>query len=352
MSSWLAFPASWRTPCASHHNALNARFLADHLCLTPLGKHWRRGSDISEIDPQGEVNLSDLSILQTLCNIMATAHTRDVRVQVTKIGYYDRNKTPFFACRKDERFSYCLYVPDSIDKGGDVNLVVLIHGTGRTAESLRNLYEFFAEETNSIVLAPLFPVNTEDCDDLHGYKQLLDRGIRYDLILLSMVEEIEQKYGVRFGRFMLHGFSGGAMFAHRFLYLHPEHLSAVSIGAPGIVTLLDSSLPWWVGTQDIDSVFGKQLDVEAIKQVKVQMLIGSDDTETWEIQIDPSSSMWMEGINNTGENRIDRLRALQANFLAHGIGVQFDIVPSVAHDIPPVQPHVHAFFRTVVRKRQ
>ena len=44
------------------------------------------------------------------------------------------------------------------------------------------------------------------------------------------------------------GFSGGAQFAHRFLYIHPGRLRAVSLGAPGLVTMLDETRAWWVGT--------------------------------------------------------------------------------------------------------
>ena len=40
--------------------------------------------------------------------------------------------------------------------------------------------------------------------------------MRFDLLLLAMVDEVERKYGIDARRFCLFGFSGGGQFVHRF----------------------------------------------------------------------------------------------------------------------------------------
>src|SRR5690606_1815600 len=111
------------------------------------------------------------------------------------------------------------------------------------------------------------PAGIIDPHDLHNYKFIEYEGIRFDLALLSMVEEVSERYNVHSDRFYLHGFSGGGQFAHRFLYLHPERLAAVSIGAPGRITELDDSKKWWLGTGGMAERFGIEISIDAIREV-------------------------------------------------------------------------------------
>jgi len=41
----------WVSLKSCRTNALNVRFLADHVCLTPGGRHWRRVIGTSAADP-------------------------------------------------------------------------------------------------------------------------------------------------------------------------------------------------------------------------------------------------------------------------------------------------------------
>ena len=249
------------------------------------------------------------------------------------LSYYERGSTSLFAAQADQRFSFCLHVPATYDENGDQDypLIVLVHGTERGAQRYRDEFVEFAEREQCIVLAPLFPCGIIDPADLDNYKFIEYRGIRFDLILLAMIDQIAERYRLRSRRFLIHGFSGGGHFVHRFLYLHPQRLRAASIGAPGMVTLLDSTKPWWVGTGGIEPIFGTGVDLDALRQVAVQMIVGDADTETWEITIPATSRLWMEGINDAGRTRIDRLTTLAESFRAHGIKVRFDQVPGVTH---------------------
>lgn len=46
---------------------------------------------------------------------------------------YDLGPTAMFACKADPRFHYCLYVPPQVGEGKPVDLLVAVHGTGRTS---------------------------------------------------------------------------------------------------------------------------------------------------------------------------------------------------------------------------
>ncbi|WP_284744876.1 PHB depolymerase family esterase [Amycolatopsis sp. RTGN1] len=263
--------------------------------------------------------------------------------------FWSRGRTPVFASKYDQRFSYCLYVPEEL--GPRAPLVVVQHGTERNFLLYRDHLRSFADEHGALVLAPLFPAGIDDPADLHNFKFLEYRGIRFDRVLLAMVEEVAQRYPVDPERFYLHGFSGGGQFAHRFGYLHPERLAGLSIGAPGRITRLDDTLPWWLGTADFEKRFGRAIDLDALRRVPVLMVAGEDDVETWEIT-NPGEPNWMDGAEKTGATRVERLRTLERDFAAHGVDVRFVLVPGVAHQASPVLPVVREFFGELIAARR
>lgn len=268
-----------------------------------------------------------------------------------RLGYYDFGPTPYFASRLDPRFSYCLHVPRDYDQDGDerLDLVVLVHGTARWAEHYRSAFADFAETQRAIVLAPLFPAGITEPGELSSYKLIRHGGVDYDRVLLDMAAEVGERYRLRDGRFLLHGFSGGGHFTHRFLYLHPERLLGASIGAPGIVTLIDFDHDFWVGVRNFEALFGKPLDLDAIRRVPVHMVIGAEDTETWEIRLTPADAWWMPGAEMLCEaNRLQRMAALRASFEAQGIAVVQDIVAGAGHDGRAMLDPVRTWFAKVL----
>jgi pimeloyl-ACP methyl ester carboxylesterase len=266
-----------------------------------------------------------------------------------RLSYYDFGRTTVYACAFDQRFSYCAYVPESYEEEGTQRypLLVAVHGTARDMIGNRNAFADFAERHQAIVLAPLFPAGITAPGELSSYKMVQPGPVRYDAVLLAMVEEMGARYRLADSRFALFGFSGGGHFAHRFLYLHPERLAAVSIGAPGVVTLLDLTHDFWVGLRDFERVFGRQLDLAAMRRVAVHMVVGGDDTETWEITIEPGNELWMPGADKAGRNRQERLLALKTSLEAHGIAVRHDVVPGVAHRSDGLMPAIERFFDDV-----
>jgi poly(3-hydroxybutyrate) depolymerase len=268
-------------------------------------------------------------------------------------AFYRRGSVPFTASRYDQRLHYGLYIPrDATDAELEERLPLLVaqHGTGRTAAQYRERLRGFADERRIAVLTPLFPAGLAGPDDLHSFKFLDWNGLRFDLALLDMIDEISERYGIAGDRFHLHGFSGGGQFAHRFFYLHANRLAGISIGAPGRVTELDDTKPWWIGTDGMAEIFGRGPDLAAMRDVPVQLVVGSEDTETWEIN-NPGEENWMDGVQHQGSTRIERLRTLERSFAAHGIACRFDLVPGAGHRGSQVLGAVTGFVGELLERR-
>jgi pimeloyl-ACP methyl ester carboxylesterase len=268
-------------------------------------------------------------------------------------AYYELGSTTVFASRNDPRFAYTLYVPETIlESGNNVELVVVMHGTGRQFAHYRDAFAEFGRWNNCIVLCPLFPVSVRGDGNRDGFKQLIEGDIRYDRVLLDMVDEIGERYGKRFDQFALFGFSGGGQFANRFAYLHPEKLWAVSIGAPGSVTLLDVNRDWWVGLRGFEQQFGKAFNLDALRRVPVHMVVGKADLETWEITHREGGRHNMPGANDAGATRPERLRTLKATFEAAGVKVELDELDNVPHNGMMAVSAVQDFLAGVLRARR
>jgi len=263
-------------------------------------------------------------------------------------GAYFIGSTTLFASTMDQRFSYCLYVPrDYPGRDRQLPLVVLQHGTGRSSQEYRDNFVDFAERFQCIVLAPLFPAAIGDPDDLHNFKFIKYRDIRFDLVLLAIIDEVGERFDVVTDKFYLYGFSGGGQFVHRFFYLHPDRLAAVSIGAPGRITLIDPEKKWWLGWEGMADAIGAAPKPELLSGVPVQMIVGGDDVETWEIN-NRGDSNWMDGVEETGTTRIERITTLRKNFEEQGIAVRMDVVPGVAHEPMKVLEPVKDFFGSML----
>ena len=136
---------------------------------------------------------------------------------------YEYGPTSIYSSKHDPRFPYCLYVPPSLGEGGEKpELIVAMHGTGRGFTGYRDAFSSFARWNNCIILAPLFPIGVMGDGYRDGFKYMREGNLRYDHILLAIVEEISERYGIAFDRFGLFGYSGGGHFAHRFLMLQPN----------------------------------------------------------------------------------------------------------------------------------
>jgi peptide/nickel transport system substrate-binding protein len=155
------------------------------------------------------------------------------------VARYDTGVTPYWTLQAEPRVGYRLCVPRGCDPAGTSRhpLLVALHGSMREDHTAPFLD--FVEATGAIMLAPVFPGGLAFPGDLDACKFVRFEGFDCDHLVFAMF-----------------GFSGGAQFAHRFLYLYPERLRAVSLAAPGLVTRFDDRHPWWVGTGGVADALG------------------------------------------------------------------------------------------------
>jgi poly(3-hydroxybutyrate) depolymerase len=256
-------------------------------------------------------------------------------IDKARLKLFSEGRTTVFSYRGDPRFAYCLYTPPPRPEAEAPGLIVAMHHSNRNFVQVRDSFAELAERTNQVVLAPLFPADVLGDGNVDGYKYLIEGDLRYDLLLHDMIRRTEESTGCDGARFCMFGFSGGGHFAHRYMLVHAERLKAVSIAAPGQVSLPDRDADWWVGIRDVPSLFGKSVDFDALRRVKVQLIVGESDTETWEITHRPGSRYWRAESDKAGKNRIERLRSLQRALKAEGVSVQFDMIPGAAHISTP-----------------
>lgn len=227
---------------------------------------------------------------------------------------YFKGLVPFTACRADPRFSYCAYVPERHGQDNKaLPLLAVVHGSARTAESFRDRFIEFAEQQGCVILAPLFPVGAAGDED--GYKLQPPLTFRYDQVLLQMVSELREQYRLE-QRFYLFGFSGGAQFAHRFLYLNPSSVKAISVAAPGSVSLPVTGDELWEFACDN----GKQRLIDQL-DLAVQLIIGEDDSVSEPSLNEPKRP-----------SRQTTIKLLAGHLGNLGLAVRYETVPGVAHD--------------------
>ena len=259
---------------------------------------------------------------------------------------YATGSTPFITCQADQRVSYCLYVPARFAR-----LCVYVHGTDREAAAARDALRDFAEARQCLVLAPLFPAGILAPADVDNYKGIAYHGLRFDTLLLAMIDEVAARYDVDAARFLLCGFSGGAQFVHRFYYLHPRRLAALSIAAPGKVTLPDAAHTWPIGVADLEARFGASLNVDSLRAVPVHLVVGSADADESDTRITATSRYWRPDANLAGVTRVERLQTLSRHLTALGVATTFELVPNAGHELAPLLARSVAFFAHLLHSR-
>lgn len=248
---------------------------------------------------------------------------------------------PYVASRTAPGISYAVYVPEEHynrspnNASPKIPLLIDIHGTARDLSGIfsQEAHRGFAKDTPCVVVQPLFPAGLMGVNDMDSYKVLRYESFRYDLALLDIVDEIAYRWpGVETKQFYMMGFSGGGQFGQRFLYLHPERLAGISIGAPGVLTALDDKTDWPMGIADVKEVFGQTIDMDAVSEVPIHLVVGEKDTH-----LDVEGDEWLEenlldvGMPAREITRFEIIKQFQAELLEHGIEAPLEVVPGIGH---------------------
>jgi predicted esterase len=231
-------------------------------------------------------------------------------------------------------------------------LIVTVHGSCRSSQFCRDRFVEFAEKNGCYVLSPMFPMNMTDDNPDEQYKYVYTPKVRFDLVVLDLIEEFSRLVGTTFGPIILHGYSGGGQFVHRFLYLHADRLAAASIGAPGYVTLPDETLPYPTGLQGLEALTGMKPDVKAIARIPIHMVVGAEDSDDIHVYSLEELGLTQAAYDEYGHTRIQRLETLRDAYQSLGADVTFDLVPGMGHETKSVEPACRFFEKVLANQGQ
>ena len=252
----------------------------------------------------------------------ANALSANLSAEALKNLWGDAVLSMIWHLKSDPRFHYWCYIPEGYYEEKNRKpypLIVIVHGTGRDNTEYWAEAKKYAEANHTALLAPNFPAGLFEPMELNSYKLLSCDGLRYDNILLSMIDETAERFqGIETEKFCMFGFSGGGQFTNRFLFVHPERLKAASIGAPGRPTYLNFEEDYFWGVRDFRKHFDKDIDLEAIAKVPVEIMVGEQD-------------ILYIGDSPYGTTRVERNTRLKDNLESYGVKVQLDILPGLTH---------------------
>jgi len=232
------------------------------------------------------------------------------------------------------------HMPDSAHQSSPIAMVV--HGSARDGEYLRNALKPESDRRNAIILMPNFG-SAEYSNNYFLLGNLFDDGENPSVA--SQNDSTEWTYAIieqlfihfraevasKDARYDLVGFSGGGQFAHRFaLFAHRPQCDRIVACSSGWYTLPDaaSPFPYGLGTTQRAS----DADVRKALATPLHLAVGSADT-------DPNSS----GLRHTAEadaqglNRVQRAnyafqRAMdQSTALNAPLAWSLHLEPGVAH---------------------
>ena len=212
----------------------------------------------------------------------------------------------------DRPITVFYHIPDSAHQSSPIAMVV--HGSARDGEYLRNALKPESDRRNAIILMPNFG-SAEYSNNYFLLGNLFDDGENPSVA--SQNDSTEWTYAIieqlfihfraevasKDARYDLVGFSGGGQFAHRFaLFAHRPQCDRIVACSSGWYTLPDaaSPYPYGLGTTQRTS----DADVRKALATPLHLAVGSADT-------DPNSS----GLRHTAEADAQGLNRVQrANY--------------------------------------
>jgi poly(3-hydroxybutyrate) depolymerase len=120
----------------------------------------------------------------------------------------------------DPAQKYSLYAPPQCAGDRICPVFVFVHGTGGSGRDYIEGWRPHADDEGFVLVCPTFRL---------GYQTLDDDE---DEALLAILDEVAQHYSIAPKAFVS-GFSGGAQFAHRFAFAHPDSTQAVAVHSAG-----------------------------------------------------------------------------------------------------------------------
>lgn len=175
--------------------------------------------------------------------------------------------------RDDPGLTYFLHHPPGA--GPTTPVIVSVHGISRNARAHVETFAPDAPRQDAVVVAPLF-----DEDRYSDYQRLgrRGRGARADLALDAILSEVGAITGTDTARFFLHGYSGGAQFAHRFALAYPDRVRALAVSSAGWYTMPDPDVGFPYGLARHKGLPDLRFQFLTFLRRQVLVLVGDRDT--------------------------------------------------------------------------
>ena len=215
-----------------------------------------------------------------------------------------------------------LYTPtEKPDAAKTYWLVVGVHGAGGNGKGAAGAAAWAKDFDDVIVLGPSFAQPKRDPNAPRPTTMPRDifqmSGPAHEKKLEALIAEIGRTWTLH-PKFMVHGFSAGAQFAHRYAFRHPERVAAVSAHSGGS----------WAQIEGEDRIN------LAAKNIPFVVSCGEDDKGTG-------------GPPGTPQ-RIDGARRFAENLQTLGFSLEFKTWPGVGHAVAPgVMPMARALLERV-----
>ena len=237
----------------------------------------------------------------------------------------------------DNQRPYILYVPDSCHANSPV--LIAVHGIRCDALEIVQGFEPLAERMGCVVVAPVF-----SRDIYFDYMRLAcdGRGLRPDIALAAILEEIPAKTGVSVNRCHMFGFSGGAQFVHRYMMAWPDRVARAVLASPGWFTFPDLGTRFPQGLQPTDTLPDLHFALPELLSVPVSVMVGELDVMRDETFMKRKSLDHQQGVNRV--ERAQRwVRHMRSAALAHNLdtGYEFQLLPRSGHSFNQCMSNGH-----------
>lgn len=276
-------------------------------------------------------------------------------------------------------YPYYLYVPPRSDVGAPRHLLVLPNNTGKGDDDLAvheaNVKRKIAQvpfafgKLNVPALMPVFP---RPGTDWKIYTHALDRDAlttdkkefsRFDLQLVAMIDDARRRLGdekiATDSRVLIYGFSAAGMFANRFAFLHPGRVLAAAVGSPGGWPIAPSKefnakkLRYPIGISDFETVAGRKLDAERLRNVRFFLFLGDkdeNDSVVFGDSYEPEDKELV--LANFGKLPVDRWETSKKFYVDARLDAEFKLYPGIEHTITPaIIADVNKFFEAAMSPR-
>lgn len=207
---------------------------------------------------------------------------------------------------------------------------------------------YFADNLGCALMVPTFP---RPYTEWWIYTHSLDRDTlltdiekihRIDLQLLAMMDDAIDKLSLRGiiveEKVFMMGFSASGSFTNRFTIIHPDRIKAAAIGAPGYLLAPVSewnneTLRYNVGVDDLNSLIGKEFELDPYRNVPQYFFMGDQDTNDpvdYTDGFEPQDKALIDDL--FGDTPVSRWTKLQEVYDFIGCDGEFVFYPGVGHD--------------------